>query len=33
VPIGQFNRRDDLFAKFGLTVDAIVPQIMNKLNG
>ncbi len=24
---------EDLFAKFGLTVDAIVPQIMNKLNG
>ena len=23
---------EDLFAKFGLTVDAIVPQIMNKLN-
>ena len=23
----------DLFEKFGLTVDAIVPQIMNKLNG
>ena len=23
----------DLFAKFGLTADAIVPQIMNKLNG
>jgi transketolase len=24
---------DDLFEKFGLTADAIVPQIMNKLNG
>ena len=23
----------DLFEKFGLTADAIVPQIMNKLNG
>ena len=23
----------DLFEKFGFTADAIVPQIMNKLNG
>ena len=23
----------DLFEKFGITADAIVPQIMNKLNG
>ena len=24
---------EDLYRKFGLTADAIVPQIMNKLNG
>ena len=33
VRFGASAPAEDLFAKFGLTVDAIVPQIMNKLNG
>mgnify|MGYP002016637671 CR=1 FL=1 len=28
----QHFTAEDLFEKFGLTADAIVPQIMNKLN-
>ena len=30
---GASGPAGDLFEKFGLTADAIVPQIMNKLNG